>query len=74
MDETYIRVKSEWLYLYRAVDKSGKTVEFYLSRKRHVNATTAFLRRAMKSHRIPTKITLDTRCFPPSCGGFESQW
>ncbi len=59
MDETYIRVKGEWLYLYRAVDKSGKTVEFYLSQKRDVNAATAFLRRAMKSQRIPTKITLD---------------
>ena len=59
MDETYIRVKGEWLYLYRAVDKSGKTVEFYLSQKRDVNAATAFLRRGMKSQRIPTKITLD---------------
>ena len=59
MDETYIRVKGEWLYLYRAVDKSGKTVEFYLSQKRDVNAATAFLRRAMKSQRMPTKITLD---------------
>jgi transposase-like protein len=32
MDETYVRVKGEWVYLYRAVDKSGKTVDFYLSR------------------------------------------
>jgi len=59
MDETYIRIKGEWLYLYRAVDKSGKTVEFYLSRNRDANAATAFLRRAMNSQRIPTKITLD---------------
>src|SRR3978361_1154108 len=57
MDETYIRIKGEWLYLYRAVDKSGKTVEFYLSPKRDAHAATAFLRRAMKSQRIPTKIT-----------------
>lgn len=59
MDETYIRVKGEWMYLYRAVDKSGKTVDFYLSRRRDVNAAKAFLRKAMKGQRIPTKITLD---------------
>jgi transposase-like protein len=58
-DETYIKVKGEWVYLYRAVDKAGKTVDFYLSRKRDVNAAKAFLRKAMKQQRIPTKITLD---------------
>jgi len=58
-DETYIKVKGEWMYLYRAVDKAGKTVNFYLSRKRNVNAAKAFLRKAMKGQRIPTKITLD---------------
>jgi transposase-like protein len=58
-DETYIKVKGEWMYLYRAVDKAGKTVDFYLSRKRNVNAAKAFLRKAMRAQRIPTKITLD---------------
>ena len=58
-DETYIKVKGEWMYLYRAVDKAGKTVNFYLSRKRNVNAAKAFLRKAMNGQRIPTKITLD---------------
>ena len=58
-DETYINVKGEWVYLYRAVDKAGKTVDFYLSRKRDVNAAKAFLRTAMKHTRRPTKITLD---------------
>jgi transposase-like protein len=58
-DETYIKVKGAWMYLYRAVDKTGKTVEFYLSRKRDVNAAKAFLRKAMKQQRVPTKITLD---------------
>src|SRR5882724_5889914 len=59
MDETYVKVRGEWVYLYRAVDKAGKTVDFYLSEKRDVNASKAFLRKAMKSQRIPTKITLD---------------
>lgn len=38
MDETYVKVRGEWVYLYRAVDKAGKTVDFYLSRNRDVNA------------------------------------
>lgn len=59
MDETYIRVKGAWMYLYRAVDKAGQTVDFFLSRHRDVNAAKAFLRKAMQGQRIPTKITLD---------------
>ena len=59
MDETYVKVRGEWVYLYRAVGKAGKTVDFYLSRKRDVNAAKTFLRKAMKGQRIPTKITLD---------------
>jgi transposase-like protein len=41
------------------VDKAGGTVDFFLSRNRDVNAAKAFLRRAMKNTRQPTKITLD---------------
>ena len=59
MDETYVKVRGEWVYLYRAVDKAGKTVDFYLSQKRDVNAAKAFLHKAVKFQRIPTKITLD---------------
>src|SRR6266852_7849741 len=56
---TCVRINGEWVYLYREVDKSGKTVDFYLSQKRDVNAAKAFLRKAMKDERIPAKITLD---------------
>ena len=59
MDETYIKVRGQWVYLYRAVDKMGRTVDFFLSRKRDVNAAKSFLRRAMKKTRTPAKITLD---------------
>jgi hypothetical protein len=59
MDETYIKVRGQWMYLYRAVDKAGKTIDFHLSRKRDVNAAKAFLRKAMQGQRTPTKITLD---------------
>jgi len=48
-----------WVYLYRAVDRAGWTVDFFLSRNRDVNAAKSFLRNAMKNRRTPTKITLD---------------
>src|SRR5215468_1735492 len=58
MDETYIKVSGQWVYLYRAVDKAGQTVDFFLSRSRDVNAAKSFLR-TMQNTRVPTKITLD---------------
>ena len=54
-----IEVHGQWVYLYRAVDKAGQTVDFFLSRNRDVNAAKSFLRSAMKNTRVPTKITLD---------------
>jgi putative transposase len=50
-DETYVEVKGVWMYLYRGVDKAAKTVGFYLSRKRDVNAARAILRKAVKGQR-----------------------
>ena len=58
MDETYVKVRGEWMYLYRAVDKAGKTAEFQLSRRRNWNAAKTFLHRAMRNQGVPTKITL----------------
>ena len=58
-DETYIRVKGRWTYLYRAVDKVGQTVDFYLSERRDVNAAKHFFGKAMKSVGTPRVITLD---------------
>ena len=52
------------MYLYRAVDKQGKTVESYLSRTRDVTAAKAFFRKALKRHGEPRVITLDG--FEPS--------
>ena len=57
--ETYVKVRGEWVYWYRAVDKASKTVDFFLSQQRDVNAAKAFLRKAMKGQRIPIKVTLD---------------
>jgi transposase-like protein len=60
VDETYVKIKGRWTYLYRAVDKAGKTVDFLLRAKRDVAAAKAFFRRAFASHgRLPHKITLD---------------
>ncbi len=61
VDETYIKVKGEWKYLYRAVDSKGKTIDFYLSEKRDKKATKSFFKKALgRSHnQQPRVITVD---------------
>jgi putative transposase len=59
MDETYIRVKGEWRYLYRAVDKSGQTIDFLLTEHRDTEAALRFLTRALRRHGVPEMITVD---------------
>ncbi|MBM3605477.1 MAG: IS6 family transposase [Alphaproteobacteria bacterium] len=59
MDETYIKVKGEWVYLYRAVDKFGKTLDFLLSKRRNKPAAIKFLARTMEANGLPRKIVID---------------
>ena len=59
MDETYITVKGEWRYLYRAVDKSGQTIDFLLTEQRDEPAVTRFLTKAIERHGVPETITID---------------
>jgi putative transposase len=59
MDETYIRVKGQWRYLYRAVDKSGQTIDFLLTEHRDTEAALRFLTQAIRRHGVPEKITID---------------
>ena len=59
MDETYVKVKGVWKYLYRAVDKAGATVDFLLTAKRDRKAASRFLRKAFGQHGTPEKITID---------------
>jgi len=42
VDETYVKIKGQWVYLYRAVDKAGRTVDFLLSRRRDMAAAKRF--------------------------------
>ena len=42
VDETYVKVKGKWTYLYRAIDKRGRTIDFYLFRTRNAEAATLF--------------------------------
>jgi transposase-like protein len=58
-DETYIKVKGRWTYLYRAVTKQGRTVDFLLSERRDIAAAKRFFRQAMKNHATPRVITID---------------
>ena len=59
MDETYIKVKGIWHYLYRAVDKEGDTIDFMLSKKRDEAAATVFFIKAIGSNGLPEKVTID---------------
>jgi putative transposase len=59
MDETYIRVKGKWRYLYRAVDASGQTIDFLLAERRDTEAALRFLTQAIHRHGVPEKITID---------------
>jgi transposase-like protein len=59
VDETYIRVRGRWAYLYRALDKRGHTVDFRLSKHRDISAAKQFFTRAIELRGAPEKITLD---------------
>ena len=59
MDETYVRVKGQWKYLYRAVDKEGHTIDFLLTPQRDRDAAEAFLRKAIRTQGLLEKITID---------------
>src|SRR3546814_10277844 len=48
LDETYVKVRSKWTYLYRAVDKRGDTIYFYLSPTRSAKAAKRFLGKALR--------------------------
>ena len=61
VDETYIKVKGQWMYLYRAVDSEGNTIDFYLSKTRNQKAAKRFFKKALRSFHVskPRVITVD---------------
>ena len=68
VDETYIKVKGEWKYFYRAVDSNGNTIDFMLSAKRNRKAAKRFFKKALSSNhnQIPRVITVDKNpTYPP---------
>jgi transposase, IS6 family len=69
VDETYIRVKGKWVYLYRAVDSTGATIDFLLSAKRDAAAAERFLAKALggANHPHPRVINTDEHAaYPPA--------
>ncbi|UZM80127.1 IS6 family transposase [Yersinia massiliensis] len=59
MDETYIKIKGQWRYLYRAVDTAGQTIDFLLTAKRDAAAALRFFRKAIRYHNEPEVVTID---------------
>jgi len=59
MDETYVKVKGKWSSLYRAVNKEGDTVDFFLSEKRHKKAAKPFFEKAISYSSKPEKVIID---------------
>src|SRR3954454_2946329 len=61
VDETYIKVKGQWMYLYRSVDSKGNTIDFYLSKTRDHKAAKRFFKKALRSFHVsmPRVITVD---------------
>lgn len=69
VDETYVRVKGRWFYLYRAIDSTGATIEFFLSPLRSADAAKALFATALAdpSHPQPRVINTDkAKCYPPA--------
>ena len=59
MDETYIKVKGQWRYLYRAVDKHGQTIDFLLTEHRDAEAALRLLKKAIRRNGVPETMTID---------------
>ena len=59
MDETYVKVRGVWTYLYRAVDRDGQTLDFMLSEQRDTTAAKQFFAQALSNNGIPQRIVID---------------
>ncbi len=59
IDETYIKLRGQWMYLYRAIDSAGDTVEFFFSEDRDLTAAKRFVRKTFARHDRPDRIVID---------------
>ena len=59
MDETYIKIRGQWKYLYRAVDTAGNTIDFLLTARQDAAAALRFFRKAVRHHGEPEVVTVD---------------
>lgn len=59
LDETYVKVRGDWCYLYRAVDRNGQTLDFMLSERRDEAAALRFLAKAISSNGLPRACAID---------------
>ena len=59
VDETYLKVAGQWVYLYRAIDQHGQVIDVLASPKRDLAATRRFFARALNAARRPTEVTTD---------------
>jgi transposase-like protein len=67
VDETYVKIRGRWHYLYRGVDSDGQVLDCWLSRTRDLAAAEAFFRRAISSTRcLPEHVVTDKASFYPS--------
>jgi len=69
VDETYVKIRGKWYYLYRAVDSTGQTIDFMLSAKRDSRAAKRFFRKMLKASKdqSPRVINVDqNRSYPPA--------
>ena len=76
LDETYLKIKGQWHYCYRAIDKTGQTLDWMLSRRRDKKAAKRFFKKTLRNMHvvIPSVINVDKNpVFPPAMRNCNNQ-
>ena len=76
MDETFVRIAGRWMYLFRAIDSGGQTVDFYLSERRDREAAKIFLKRALANpdNGVPSVFARDgLRSYPAAIRELQAE-
>ncbi len=59
VDETYLKVRGKWTYLYRAIDRDGQTLDFMLSERQDLAAARRFFKKVIVTDGVPQKVVID---------------